>query len=232
MWMGLVRAEYDNAKTTIYGSSPCNDGTEFAWSIWGVADCVSTSASYWRHVQTKIHLKIWPLGPGPPPRPFCTVIHKIGHAEIYHCSKFEVSSYTSSKFKKGVWNFQIWPLEPITPPLGVFCNPSDGTTFTNLAPGPPPHPFVLLTSCPDPYTAASHIQLRAAVRSDQQNYCETSARSLSSTRCRRASISLLFGGAVLRGGVGADITPSIVAWRRASPLAESWCNVWQPVLMP
>jgi len=91
---------------------------------------------------------------------------------------------------------------------------------------------VLLTSCPDPYTAASHIQLRAAVRSDQQNYCETSARSLSSTRCRRASISLLFGGAVLRGGVGADITPSIVAWRRASPLAESWCNVWQPVLMP
>jgi len=45
--------------------------------------------------------------------------------KIYLCTKFDVSSYTRSKFMKGGPKFTTWPLDPHHTPFGVICHPCD-----------------------------------------------------------------------------------------------------------
>ena len=47
-------------------------------------------------------------------------IHVMGHAKVYLCTKFEVSSFTHFKIMEGSQNSEIRPMNPTTPPLGTF----------------------------------------------------------------------------------------------------------------
>jgi len=51
----------------------------------------------------------------------------MGLAKIYPYTKFEVSSFTCSRFTEGGLKFNFWSLDPNHPLFGVFCHAWNGT---------------------------------------------------------------------------------------------------------
>ena len=48
---------------------------------------------------------------------YFVILRELGHAKIYQCTTFEVSSFTIYTFMAGWQNLKI------PDPLGVFCHP-------------------------------------------------------------------------------------------------------------